>query len=112
TRRRGVPSPRRCARPPRSTGGRAVDGSRPSPTWRTVSPRWSRSSRSARSRGSRWTRLRSSRPGRAAVHAAVLVPGEHDALDVEARLVEGDLLDERLDVARASRAPPAAEPGG
>src|SRR5438309_11711275 len=46
------------------------------------------------------------RGSRTPVDPAVLVPGEHDLLDVEARLVERDLLDERLDVTRLPRLPP------
>src|SRR5262249_42756912 len=42
------------------------------------------------------------------VEAAVFGPGEHDALDVRARLVIRDLLDERFHVARATRFPPLA----
>src|SRR5213594_264770 len=48
------------------------------------------------------------RGSRTPVDPAVLVPGEHDLLDVEARLVERDLLDERLDVVAAPRVQPLA----
>src|SRR5262249_21673699 len=63
----------------------------------------------------RFTRSRSprARPGsRTRVDPAVLVPGQHDLLDVLARLVERDLLDERLDVVAAPRGQPLAHASG
>src|SRR5262249_17350451 len=42
----------------------------------------------------------------AGVDPAVLVPGDHDLLDVALCLVERDLLDEHLDVVAPARRPP------
>src|SRR5881628_1219894 len=52
------------------------------------------------------SRPRRSGPG---VDPAVLVPGEHDLLHVEARLVERDLLDEHFDVVATTRRPPLSD---
>src|SRR5262245_12245627 len=46
-----------------------------------------------------------------AVETAVFLPREHDALDVPARLVEGDLFNPGLEVACAPRLPPLPYPG-
>src|SRR5262245_20940746 len=87
----------------------------PAPTscslWRRARALWARSA----SRRKTWRRWRSRRSisgrestGRrcrlargAAVDPAILLPGQHDLLDVETRLVERNLLDEDLDVVAA-----------
>src|SRR5438445_12296784 len=79
---------------------RATSGWRRSPRWSIGIAGWIRSRPRSKPRSSALLLL--------AVEPAVLRPGEHHALHVLARLVVGNLLDERLHVARAPRLPPVA----